>query len=182
MCESYRLCFFFFCARLRITRRKRHTSFEVTHQATAEDIPVLVEMMHEFYAESNFDLDHTAAAKAFQTLLDQPSFGSIWLSLEGEAVTGYVILTVRFSMEFGTFDGFIDDLYVRPSARRKGFANDLLQALFFECDDRNLAALHVEVAPDNDPAKTLYKRFGMQPGLDEREKLTTSFSTQRSHF
>jgi ribosomal protein S18 acetylase RimI-like enzyme len=141
-------------------------------EATREDIPILVEVMEEFYAESNFSLDHAEADAAFRVLLDQPFCGAIWLSNDQYGVTGYVILTVTFAMEFGGLVGSIDDLYVRPNARRKGFANELLQSLLIECDDRGLKALHVEVAPENEAAQALYQNFGLQKRTDKRDHLS----------
>ena len=143
-------------------------------QATKEDVPGLVEMMDEFYAESNYSLDHDAATKSFISLLDKPDFGSIYIVNDGPTEAGYVILTVCFSMEFGAFDGHIDDLYVRPAARRKGFGRDLLHALMVDCEERRLSALSVEVAPDNDAAKALYAQIGLQLRTDERDVMTAN--------
>ena len=147
-------------------------------EATLDDIPVLVEMMEEFYAESDYSLDHAEAAAAFQSLIDQPQYGAIWLAFEGPDVAGYVILTVRFAMEFGGLDGSIDDLYIRPSARRKGFASKLLQSLLIECDDRGLKALHVEVGPDNEAAQALYQNFGLVKRTGDRDHLSMLFKNE----
>jgi ribosomal protein S18 acetylase RimI-like enzyme len=141
-------------------------------EATPEDVPVLVEMMEEFYVESDHVLDHEEATSAFQTLLKQPHYGVIWLAIHDSDVAGYVILTVRFAMEFGGLDGSIDDLYIRPEARRKGFASQLLQSLLIECDDRGLKALHVEVGFDNEAAQALYQNFGLQKRVGERDHLS----------
>jgi ribosomal protein S18 acetylase RimI-like enzyme len=141
-------------------------------EATLDDLPVLVEMMEEFYVESSYSLDHPEATAAFKTLLDQPEYGGIWLALDGSEVVGYVILTVRFAMEFGGLEGSIDDLYIRPSARRRGFANQLLQSVLIECDDRGLKALHVEVGADNEAAQALYQNFGLQKRTGDRDHLT----------
>lgn len=141
-------------------------------EATLNDLPVLVEMMDEFYVESDHVLDVEEATSAFKTLLDQPKYGVIWLALDGSEVAGYVILTVRFAMEFGGLEGSIDDLYIRPPARRRGFANQLLQSVLIECDERGLKALHVEVGADNAAAKALYQNFGLQKRTGERDHLT----------
>ena len=140
--------------------------------AAHEDIPLLVEMMEEFYAESDVPLDHCVAAASFKTLLEKPDFGAIWIYFDGSEAVGYVVLTVCFSMEFGGLDGNIDDLYVRPSARRKGFGQELVQSLLIECHDRGLEALHVEVAPLNGPAKAVYERIGLQLREDDRDVMT----------
>ena len=99
---------------------------------------------------------------------------SIYIVDDGPVEAGYVILTVCFSMEFGSFDGHIDDLYVRPAARRKGFGRDLLHTLMIDCEDRKLSALSVEVAPDNVAAKSLYAQIGLQLRTDERDVMTAN--------
>jgi ribosomal protein S18 acetylase RimI-like enzyme len=140
-------------------------------EATHDDLPILVDLMQDFYNESEFELDRVEAAAAFTSLLNQQNFGAIWLAMDGDEVGGYVVLTVRFAMEFAGLDGAIDDLYVRPASRRKGLGKALLESLLVECHDRGLEALHVEVAPDNVAAQTLYQSLGLQLRTDKRDHL-----------
>jgi ribosomal protein S18 acetylase RimI-like enzyme len=130
--------------------------------AISADIPALVELMHEFHAESDFVLDRISAGTAFSTLLSDDSRGIVWIAIRDGALAGYAILTFRFSMEHGGSDGFIDDLYVRPSYRRKGHGGALLKQLFAECEIRRVHAVRVEVAPDNETAGCLYRRYGLK--------------------
>ncbi len=149
----------------------------MVHAATHENIPDLVEMMQEFYDESAFSLDRDAAVSSFKTLLDEPAFGAIWMCFDGKDATGYVVLTICFSMEYGGFEGCVDDLYVRPAARRKGVGNRLLESLLIECHDRNLESLQVEVAPYNGAAKALYEKIGLQIRQDDRDVMVATFKT-----
>jgi GNAT superfamily N-acetyltransferase len=130
--------------------------------ARLDDIPTLIELMAEFYAESAFPLPVENARAAFTTLLGDPRLGAAWIGWtdDGEP-TGHVVLTVCFSMEFGGLRGFIDDLFVRPSARGQGVAAALLDAVVTECAARGVRALNVEVGPDNDTAQRVYARSGL---------------------
>lgn len=141
-------------------------------KATLEDVPALVAMMREFYAESDYPLDRDWAAGSFQALLRDEAFGAAWIVSRDSEPAGYVVLTVRFSMEYGGLDAFVDDLFVRTEFRRRGLARALLKALFDECARRRVLAVHVEVGQDNDAAKALYGGFGLKPGDDGRQKLT----------
>lgn len=143
----------------------------VARLAARSDIPQLVELMREFYAESSFPLDQAWAGRAFESLLDEPQRGAVWLiECDGEAV-GHVVLAVRFAMEFGGLSGYIDDLFVRPAHRRRGAASAGLEALLAECRRRNCRSVHVEVGADNDAAQAIYRRYGLVPGDDGRQSL-----------
>jgi ribosomal protein S18 acetylase RimI-like enzyme len=141
-------------------------------QATAADLPRLLALMAEFYAESCYPLDREWAAQAFGGLLNDPSRGAVWLLEEDGVPAGHVVLSVRFAMEFGGLLAYIDDLFVKPAVRRHGLARAGLDVLLEECRRRECRAIHVEVAPDNVAANALYRSYGLAPGKDERLQLT----------
>jgi ribosomal protein S18 acetylase RimI-like enzyme len=141
-------------------------------RATAEDMPLLVEMMREFYAESGFSLDSQWATDSFSALLADDSKGAAWLVFKDSRPAGYVVLTLRHSMEYGGSDAFIDDLYVRPDLRRHGLGREALNALFAECEQRGVHAVHVEAGRDNVAAQKLYRSFGLGVPDAARQLLT----------
>lgn len=143
-----------------------------TRRATLDDIPALVELMQEFYAASPYPLDRDWAAASFRALLQDDSRGAVWIVLHDSEPAGYVVLTIKFSMEYGGLDAFIDDLFVRSSYRRRGLGRVALDALFDECARRNVLAVHVEVGWDNVAAKALYGSYGLKPYDDGRQMLT----------
>lgn len=144
--------------------------------AALPDIPDLVGLMDDFYSEAHFALDHSTAESTFAALLQQPSLGVVWLMLYDGLPAGYVVLTTRFSMEYGGIDGFIDDLFVRPHFRRRGLAASALAHLVTEAHRRGLIALHVEVGTDNQPAQALYRSLGMAPHTDGRQVLSITLA------
>ncbi len=138
--------------------------------ATLDDVPLLVELMQEFYAESAMPLEPRQAAASFAQLLGDPARGAVWLLGAGEAWAGYVVLAVGFSMEYGGLDAFVDDLYVRPRFRRRGLGRLALCTLLAEGRRRGVRALHLEVGRDNEAARALYARFGFRD--NDRQLLT----------
>jgi len=142
--------------------------------ASPSDVPILVQLMEEFYRESNYPLDRLWASNSFRTLLSDSSRGSVWLLSRDDEAVGYVVLTVRFSMEHGGLDAFIDDLFVRAEHRRRGIATAALNALFAECGRRRVLALHVEAGRDNIAANSLYASFGLRARTDHRQLLTVA--------
>jgi ribosomal protein S18 acetylase RimI-like enzyme len=140
--------------------------------ATVDDIPILVDLMQEFYAGSNYPLDKQWATASFSSLLQDGSLGATWLVFYDSEPAGYVVLTIKFSMEYGGLDAFIDDLFIRQFYRRRGLGRELLNVLFDECRRRKVLTVHVEVGHDNIAAKGLYHSYGLKPYNDGRQMLT----------
>jgi len=93
------------------------------------DVPELVELMVDFYAEAGYPLPFAAAARTFTTLLGDPRLGRVWMMEADGEPAGYVVLTVSFSMEYGGLRGFVDDLFVRSGFRGRGLAAAALDEL-----------------------------------------------------
>lgn len=141
------------------------------------DRPVLIEMMREFYGEGGYPLDQEWAMASFSAFLSNEAYGSIWIVSSEHKPAGYGVLTVRFSMEYGGLDAFIDDLFVRPAYRQHGLGQALMEALLDECRRRQILALHVEVGQDNAPAIALYNKSRLGPRTDNRQLLTRNLET-----
>ena len=148
--------------------------------ALLSDVPVLVQLMDEYYLESSYPLDRVWVTNSFLTLLSDSSRGSVWLLLRDDEAVGYVVLTVRFSMEHGDLDAFIDDLFVRTEHRRRLVATAALSELFAECGRRGVLALHVEVGRDNIAANTLYASFGLRARTDHCQLLTVALPVKNA--
>ena len=130
--------------------------------ALLDDVPELVELMMDFYAEAGFPLPPEAAARTFAALLGDPRLGRVWMmEADGEAA-GYAVLTVSYSMEYGGLRGFVDDLFVRPPFRGRGLATEALVELRDTAEALGVRALLVEVGPKNDTARRVYKRVGLE--------------------
>ena len=128
--------------------------------ATLDDIPALIRLMAEFYAESGYPLPEANARAAFTTLISTSHLGGVWLAWEGDEPVGHIVLTVSFSMEYGAPRGFIDDLFVSPAARGRGIAGALIEAVVAAAPVRNVRALLVEVGSVNDAGHRAYDKAG----------------------
>jgi ribosomal protein S18 acetylase RimI-like enzyme len=138
------------------------------HRAEPSDVGSLVALMHDFYAEAGYALDHDWAAASFRELLTQPALGCCWLACLDAEPVGHVVLTFRYTMEHGGLSGYVDDLFVRPAFRRLGAARAMLDELFAECRSRGCRSVQVEVGHDNAAALSLYARFGLMSHDDGR--------------
>jgi ribosomal protein S18 acetylase RimI-like enzyme len=86
----------------------------------------------------------------------------VWLLCQDGQVIGYIILTIGFSFEFHGHDAFIDELYVEPAYRRRGFGRQAVEFLEKKALEMGVNAVHLEVDRGNDPAFDLYRRAGYE--------------------
>ena len=131
-------------------------------EATLADVPTLVELMAEFYAESDYPLPRDAAARTFERLVGDRRLGRAWLLEADGEPAGYVVLTVGFSMEFGGLRGWVDDLFVRPARRGRGLAAAALATVRRAAEEMAVRALFVEVGAESDAARRVYARAGFE--------------------
>jgi ribosomal protein S18 acetylase RimI-like enzyme len=69
-------------------------------------------------------------------------------------------VTLGYSVEHGGRDGFIDDLYLVPSARGAGLGSALLDIALVEARRLGIRTLHLEVDAANEGASHLYRKRG----------------------
>ena len=129
-------------------------------KASLIDIPKLVALMEEFYAEGGYPLNHRRAAEAFNALLADERLGHVWLIQAASHDVGHVVMTLCFSMEYGGPVAFVDDLFVQRPFRRAGLgAAALAEARDFGAG-HGVRAIFVETGHDNTAALAVYRRAG----------------------
>ena len=129
-------------------------------RADRTDVPFLLDLMDEFYVEGGYRLNRTRAATAFTAILADARWGFVWIIDSSGEDVGYVVLTIRYAMEYGGAIACLDDLYVKPAWRNRGLSTAALVHIREFCERTNIRALTVEVGPDNGSAQTVYRRAG----------------------
>jgi len=124
------------------------------------DLEAIHVLRREFYAEDDSPWGEGPARAALEALLSEPERGRVWIATDGATAVGFVVLTFGYSLEFHGRDAFVDELYIRPTHRRRGLGAAALRILEEACRDRDVHALHLEVLAANEPACALYRRWG----------------------
>jgi len=120
----------------------------------------LLTLVTAFHDEQGIVMTPEARRAGIAPLLDGIPHGAVYLIGPPRAAIGYIVVTFGWSVEFGGMDGFIDELYIRPGARKRGIASETLQSLPRALAAAGLMALHLEVDTENEPAQRLYARAG----------------------
>ena len=120
------------------------------------DIEVITQMMQDFYAIDNYPMDVEVAKKLFQEFISNEHLGKSWLIYSESEIVGYIILTFIFSFEYGGKIAFVDELFIKETARGKGFGKEAIQFIQQEVPKLSLKLLYLEVEPHNENAQKLY--------------------------
>ena len=132
-------------------------------------------MMSDFYSESGYVLAADVAEGAFAALLSDERLGYVWLIEEESTHVGYLVLTLRFGMEYGGLMACLDDLYVVPHRRNRGLSTAALLEVRDFCKTLGIRAITVEVGFSNGAAQAVYRRLGMVDAQD-RQLLTLALA------
>ena len=120
------------------------------------DIEVITQMMQDFYAIDNYPMDVEVAKNLFHEFISNENLGKSWLIYSENEIVGYIILTFIFSFEYGGKIAFVDELFIKETARGKGIGKEAIQFIQREVPKLSLNLLYLEVEPHNENAQKLY--------------------------
>ena len=148
--------------------------------ATESDAGTLLAFMQDYYAFDGHVFHEQKARAALTTLLRDPSLGRVWLILattkeveknrdaeiddktENAAPVGYIVLCFGYSLEWLGRDAFVDEFYLRPEFRGRGWGRKTMAFLEEAARSLNVTALHLEVMQPNTTALQLYQKLGFK--------------------
>ena len=78
-----------------------------------------------------------------------------------DQILGVALLAYRLSVSAGGLFASVEDLYVRPEARRRGVGRALLQAADERCEDHGIS--YVEAQVEEREAEQFYAALGYEP-------------------
>ena len=119
-------------------------------------IETITSMMKDFYAIDNYPIDIEISKKLFQEFISNENLGKAWLIYYNSEVIGYAILTFIFSFEYQGRIAFIDELYLKETARGKGIGAKTLEFIKEQIPKLSLKLLYLEVEHHNENAQRLY--------------------------
>jgi GNAT superfamily N-acetyltransferase len=135
--------------------------------ATADDIPLVFRFVCELAEYER--LSHLVVAT--EDSLREALFGSrpgaeVLLAFAGETPVGFAVYFHNFSTFLGVKGLWLEDIYVRPEHRRKGFGRALLLHLARIAVERGCGRFEWTALDWNTPAWDFYKSLGAQPMED----------------
>lgn len=134
-------------------------------RAVIDDAAVIAEFNRLLAAESEgLALDAATLAAGVRACLGDPVKGVYFLAEEGGQVIGQLCLTFEFSDWRNGWMWWIQSVYVRPEARRRGVFTALFEHVEkLARNDPEVIGLRLYMERDNETARQAYLRHGMQP-------------------
>ena len=132
-----------------------------------DDVPVLLELVHELaiYEREPDAVEATAAMLSDALFGTSPVASCHVAEIDGQVV-GFALWYVTFSTWTGRPGLWLEDLFVRPTARGTGLGKALLQQLARVCVERGWTRFEWWVLDWNAPAIGFYRSLGAEPQDD----------------
>jgi GNAT superfamily N-acetyltransferase len=132
--------------------------------ATAADVPVILELIHALATYERAPDEVTATEDGLaEVLFGRQSAAEVLLAFENDQAVGFAVFFHNFSTWLGQPGLYLEDLFVRPEHRGKGYGRALLVDLAKIARDRGCGRMEWAVLNWNEPAIQFYRKLGAKP-------------------
>jgi GNAT superfamily N-acetyltransferase len=150
-------------AHLETTEMKRSNQFEI-RPADVKDVPIILELIHDLAAYERAPHEVTATEEQLVDVLfgERPA-AEVLIAFEGKSAIGFAVYFYNFSTWLGRPGLYLEDLFVKPDVRGKGYGRALLIELAKIARDRGCGRMEWAVLDWNEPAIKFYRALGAKP-------------------
>ena len=134
--------------------------------ATEQDVPLILSFIRSL-AEYEHMADEVVATEALlQEWIFEKRKAEVIFALEGGKETGFALFFHNFSTFLGRAGIYLEDLFVLPEYREKGYGKGLIQTLARIAVERGCGRLEWWCLDWNTPSIEFYRSLGAVP-MDE---------------
>ncbi len=135
-----------------------------TRFAEPQDVSLILGFIRELAAFEKLLHEVVADEKTLlQSLFQDPKGPEVLIAQENGKPVGFVLFFHNFSTFLGRKGIYIEDLYVSPECRGKGYGEKILQAICCLAKERNCGRVEWWVLDWNERAINFYKKMGAIP-------------------
>jgi GNAT superfamily N-acetyltransferase len=145
---------------------KTSENFQI-RPARVEDVPIILELIRDLATYERAPDEVTATEEELLDVLfgERPA-AEVLLAFEGKSPVGFAVFFQNFSTWLGRPGLYLEDLFVKPEKRGKGYGRALLVELAKIARDRGCGRMEWAVLDWNEPAIKFYRTLGAKP-MDE---------------
>jgi GNAT superfamily N-acetyltransferase len=151
---------------LETTEMKRPNQIEI-RPAHVEDVPIILGLIRDLATYERAPDEVTATEEQLVDVLfgERPA-AEVLLAFAGKSAVGFAVFFYNFSTWLGRPGLYLEDLFVKPEMRGKGYGRALLVELAKIARDRECGRMEWAVLNWNEPAIKFYRTLGAKP-MDE---------------
>ena len=138
-------------------------NFEI-RPAGVEDVPVILQLIRDLATYERAPDEVTATEEQLvDVLFGERPVAEVLLAFEGKLSVGFAVYFYNFSTWLGRPGLYLEDLFVKPEKRGKGYGRALLVELAKIARDRGCGRMEWAVLNWNEPAIKFYQTLGAKP-------------------
>jgi len=132
--------------------------------ARVTDVPIILQLIRDLASYERAPNDVTANEEQLvDVLFGKKPAAEVLLAFENETPIGFAVFFHNFSSWLGRTGLYLEDLFVKPEKRGKGYGHALLVDLAKIARDRGCGRMEWAVLNWNDPAIQFYRKLGAKP-------------------
>jgi GNAT superfamily N-acetyltransferase len=132
--------------------------------ACVEDVPIILKLIRDLATYERAPDEVTATEEQLvDVLFGERAAAEVLLAFEGKSPVGFAVYFYNFSTWLGRPGLYLEDLFVKPEKRGKGYGRALLIALAKIARDRGCGRMEWAVLNWNEPAMKFYRALGAKP-------------------
>jgi GNAT superfamily N-acetyltransferase len=138
-------------------------NFEI-RDADVADIPTIMQLIRDLATYERAPNDVIATEQDLrEVLFEAEPAAKVVIGFEDTAPVGFAVYFFNFSTWLGRPGLYLEDLFVKPQMRGRGYGRALLVHLAKIARDHNCGRMEWAVLTWNDPAIEFYKKLGAMP-------------------
>ncbi|SRR6266498_398658 len=150
-----------------VDQEAAYPRLRVIRPARPDDVPAILGLIHDLATYERAPHEVKATEEGLRSALFAPEPAVFAHVAEHEGVVGgFALWFLNFSTWLGKHGIYLEDLYVRPELRSRGYGRALLAELARICVERGYGRLEWWVLDWNEPALRFYRSLGATP-MDE---------------
>ena len=133
-------------------------------RATLADVGTILNLIRDLATYERAPNEVTATEEQLvDVLFGKKPAAEVLLAFEDEEAVGFAVYFYNFSTWLGRAGLYLEDLFVRPEHRGKGYGRALLVELAKIARDRGCGRMEWAVLDWNEPAIEFYRKLGAKP-------------------
>jgi|ERR1041385_4260403 GNAT superfamily N-acetyltransferase len=142
---------------------KQVANFKI-RTARLEDVPIILQLIHDLATYERAPDEVIATEEQLvDVLFGEKPAAEVLLAFEGKSPVGFAVYFYNFSTWLGRAGLYLEDLFVKPEKRGKGYGRALLIELAKIARDRGCGRMEWAVLDWNEPAIKFYRSLGAKP-------------------